>query len=64
MDQGSLLNSRLEKLETLLEVNRQLSRELDLDRLLALIAEAAIQIMDADRWTGLKMRYGRALRKE
>ena len=49
MDQGSLLNSRLEKLETLLEVNRQLSRELDLDRLLALIAEAAIQIMDADR---------------
>jgi signal transduction histidine kinase len=49
MDQNIPLLQRLEKLETLLDVNRELARELDLDKLLALIAEAAVQVMVADR---------------
>lgn len=49
MDQNAPLQQRLEKLETLLDVNRELARELNLDKLLALIAEAAVQVMDADR---------------
>ena len=49
MDQNIPLQQRLEKLETLLDVNRELARELDLDKLLALIAEAAVQVMEADR---------------
>ncbi|MBT3601902.1 MAG: GAF domain-containing protein [Candidatus Latescibacteria bacterium] len=49
MDQKAPLQQRLEKLETLLDMNRELARELDLDKLLALIAEAAVQVMDADR---------------
>jgi len=40
---------RLEKLETLLAVNRELALELNLDKLLELIASAASQIMGADR---------------
>ena len=40
---------RLEKLETLLEVNRELALELNLDKLLELIASAASRIMGADR---------------
>ena len=43
------LQQRLEKLETLLDMNRELARELDLDKLLALIAEAAVHVMEADR---------------
>lgn len=49
MDQNIPLQQRLEKLETLLDVNRELARELDLDKLLGLIAEAAVQVMEADR---------------
>ena len=40
---------RLEKLETLLAVNRELALELNLDKLLELIASVASQIMGADR---------------
>jgi len=49
MDQQLPIQQRLEKLETLLNMNRELARELDLDKLLALIAEAAVKVMDADR---------------
>ena len=49
MDQNLPLQQRLDKLETLLDVNRELARELDLDKLLALIAEAAVHVMEADR---------------
>ena len=45
-DQGQM---RLDKLETLLAVNRELALELDLDKLLELIASAACRVMDADR---------------
>lgn len=49
MSENVTLQQRLDKLETLLDVNRELARELDLDKLLSLIAEAAVQVMDADR---------------
>lgn len=43
------LRTRLNKLETLLDVNRELALELDLDKLLTLIANAASRVMAADR---------------
>ncbi len=50
MDQESKeLQKRLEKLELLLEVNRELVLELDLDRLLVLVVERTTRVMDADR---------------
>ena len=50
MDQSAeQLQKRLEKLETLLEVNRELALELDLDLLLKQVAEQATGVLDADR---------------
>ena len=43
------VEKRLAKLERLLEVNRELVLELDLDRLLELVVERSTEVMDADR---------------
>ncbi len=49
MSEPDGIERRLAKLERLLEVNRELALELDLDRLLELVVERSTEVMDADR---------------